>query len=504
MLEIRNLTILVNGRYIIKDLSLTLNKGDKLAIIGEEGNGKSTLLKTILSMRDYGETEGTINLKGNRVGYLEQVISEDNLNKKVYDYLFNSEEDYYNKISELYKYLELFNLGDEILEQRIMSLSGGEKVKVNILKLLLEEFDILFLDEPTNDLDIETLEWLEKFINSTSKPIVYVSHDESLLSNTANMILHLEQIKGKTDCRYTLLKIDYDTYVSKRLRMIDKQRQVAKNEKRDFIKKQEKLRQVMQKVEYQQNTISRSDPHGARLLKKKMHSLKSQERKLDDTTLTELPDVEEGINFFFEDVQVPKTKVVLNLELKELKIDNKVLSKNIKLEVIGNAHLCIVGKNGVGKSTLIKIIYEELKSREDIKVGYMPQNYDDVLNNYEYVLDFIAPSNYKDDITRARMYLGNMKFTREEMTGKIKDLSNGTKAKLFLMKLVLDKCNVLILDEPTRNVSPLSNPVIRKVLREFSGTIISVSHDRKYIEEVVDSLYLLTIDGLRKIDNVKE
>ena len=291
MLEIRNLTILVNGRYIIKDLSLTLNKGDKLAIIGEEGNGKSTLLKTILSMCDYGETEGTINLKGNRVGYLEQVISEDNLNKKVYDYLFNSEEDYYNKISELYKYLELFNLEDEILEQKIMSLSGGEKVKVNILKLLLEEFDILFLDEPTNDLDIETLEWLEKFINSTSKPIVYVSHDESLLSNTANMILHLEQIKGKTDCRYTLLKIDYDTYVSKRLRMIDKQRQVAKNEKRDFIKKQEKLRQVMQKVEYQQNTISRSDPHGARLLKKKMHSLKSQERKLDDTTLTELPDV---------------------------------------------------------------------------------------------------------------------------------------------------------------------------------------------------------------------
>ena len=179
MLEIRNLTILVNGRYIIKDLSLTLNKGDKLAIIGEEGNGKSTLLKTILSMCDYGETEGTINLKGNRVGYLEQVISEDNLNKKVYDYLFSSEEDYYNKIGELYKYLELFNLEDEILEQRIMSLSGGEKVKVNILKLLLEEFDILFLDEPTNDLDIETLEWLEKFINSTSKPIVYVSHDES-------------------------------------------------------------------------------------------------------------------------------------------------------------------------------------------------------------------------------------------------------------------------------------------------------------------------------------
>lgn len=504
MLEIKDLTISISDRYLIKNLNLILNNGDKLAIIGEEGNGKSTLLKSILGICEYAEISGNINLKGNRIGYLEQSISTDKLDKSVYEFLFIDESDYYDKINNLYKYLELINLTDDILKQKIRTLSGGEKVKISILKLLLHEYDILFLDEPTNDLDIETLEWLEKFINSTSKPIVYVSHDESLLSNTANMILHLEQIKGKTDCRYTLLKIDYDTYVSKRLRMIDKQRQVAKNEKRNFIKKQEKLRQVMQKVEYQQNTISRSDPHGARLLKKKMHSLKSQERKLDDTTLTELPDVEEGINFFFEDVQVPKTKVVLNLDLKELKIDNKVLSRNIKLEVVGNTHLCIVGKNGIGKSTLIKIIYEQLKLREDIKVGYMPQNYDEVLNNYEYVLEFIAPSNYKDDITRARMYLGNMKFTREEMTGKIKDLSNGTKAKLFLMKLVLDKCNVLVLDEPTRNVSPLSNPVIRKVLREFSGTIISVSHDRKYIEEVVDSLYLLTIDGLRKIDNVKE
>lgn len=194
------------------------------------------------------------------------------------------------------------------------------------------------------------------------------------------------------------------------------------------------------------------------------------------------------------------------LEIRNLTIlvNGRYLIKDLSLTLNKGDKLAIIGEEGNGKSTLIKIIYEELKSREDIKVGYMPQNYDDVLNNYEYVLDFIAPSNYKDDITRARMYLGNMKFTREEMTGKIKDLSNGTKAKLFLMKLVLDKFNVLILDEPTRNVSPLSNPVIRKVLREFSGTIISVSHDRKYIEEVVDSLYLLTIDGLRKIDNVKE
>ena len=129
----------------------------------------------------------------------------------------------------------------------------------------------------------------------------------------------------------------------------------------------------------------------------------------------------------------------------------------------------------------------------------MPQTYDDILKNYKNVLDYIYPKGSKDEITNARMFLGNLKFTREEMTSDIKELSNGTKAKLLLSKLVIDKYNVLILDEPTRNVSPLSNPVIREALKEYKGTIISVSHDRKYISEVSNVLYELTPNGLIKI-----
>ena len=320
----------------------------------------------------------------------------------------------------------------------------------------------------------------------------------SLLSNTATIILHIEQIMKKTDCRHTLLKMNYDTYVDMRLRKIDKQTQVAKLEKREFNKQQEKLRKIMEKVEYRQNTVSRKNPHEAQVLKKKMHSLKSQEKKLDGVQLTEIPDVEESIHFFFDEVEIPRTKNIISLHIPTLKIQNKILSKNICLDVIGNKHLCIIGKNGVGKSTLMKQIYQELKDRTDIKVGYMPQNYDDILNQYEYVLDFISSSGNVYEMTKARMYLGNMKFTKEEMTGKIKDLSNGTKAKLFLIKLVLEQCNVLLLDEPTRNVSPLSNPVIRNVLKAYKGTIISISHDRKYIEEVIDSVYTLTKNGLIK------
>lgn len=182
---------------------------------------------------------------------------------------------------------------------------------------------------------------------------------------------------------------------------------------------------------------------------------------------------------------------------------DSVLAKDIFLEIVGPTHLCIIGRNGAGKTTLLKQIYEKLKDRKDLKVGYMPQNYDVILGGYASALEFLRKDASKNSITEARSLLGNLNFTKEEMTTDISYLSGGTKAKLLLAKLVQDEDNVLILDEPTRNVSPLSNPVIRKMLKDFQGTIISVSHDRKYINEVIDNLYLLDKNGLKKIDKEK-
>ena len=499
MIEIKNLSIKVNDRYLVKDLSLNLNKNDKLAIIGEEGNGKSTLLKCIIGICNYAEVTGTINLNNNKIGYLEQHITESYKEQKVFDYLFISDNDYYNKINNLYKNLTILNIKDDILDKRMNILSGGEKIKVAILKLLLDDNDALLLDEPTNDLDIETLIWLENFINKIDKPIIYISHDETLLSKTANMILHIEILKKKTECKHTLLRIKYNEYIDLRLRTILHQTQVHNFEKKELEKKEEKLKWQKQRVEFEQNNISRSDPHGGRLLKKKMHNVKSQEKKLENIDITEKPDPEESIYFKFEEVNIPNNKKILNLNNYNLIINNNNIK--INLEVYGNVHICIIGKNGTGKTTLIRKIYDMLKDRTDIKVGYMPQDYNDILNSYDNVLGFITNgSKNKEEITKSRMYLGNMKFTPEEMTGNIDNLSGGSKAKLILMKLVLDKCNVLLLDEPTRNVSPLSNPVIRKVLKEFKGTIISVSHDRKYIEEVPNKIYLLTNNELNLIE----
>lgn len=500
MLEIKNLSISIEDRLIVKDLSFTLHRGDKLAIIGEEGNGKSTLLKSILNECDYANIKGQVIFKNNKIAHLKQTMEYETLELTVYDYLFINEEDYYAKVDSLYRHLKSLNIDDDLFNHTMRSLSGGERIKIEILKILLDDADIYFLDEPTNDLDIETLKWLETFILETPKPVIYVSHDETLLSKTANMILHLEQLDDKKICRHTLLKTDYDTYIQNRLRAIDKQRQVATNERRDFKKKEDKLRQLKQKVEYRQNTISRSDPFGAKILKKKMHTLISQEKKLASTQLTELPEIEEEINFFFEPVFIPAHKTIISLELEKLTIDNKVLAQNIKLELIGNAHICIIGKNGIGKSTLLKYIYRYLQKQKNIKVGYMPQDYDEILKNYDRVLDFISEGRDKEEITKARTQLRSMNLTREEIMGKTNDLSNGTKAKLFLAKMLLDRCEVLILDEPTRNLSPLSNPVLRKALKNYKGAIISVSHDRKYIESVADIVYILTENGIKEID----
>ena len=181
MFEISNLSISIEDRFLIKNLSLTLNQNDKLAIIGEEGNGKSTLLKGILGLCEYAEVTGSINTKGNKIGYLEQSLSENNLNKTGYEFIFGNTNSY-NYSKKLYKYLELLKLDGKLLDQKLKTLSGGEKVKISMLKLLIEENDILFLDEPTNDLDIETLKWLENFINGRKEPIVYISHDETLFS----------------------------------------------------------------------------------------------------------------------------------------------------------------------------------------------------------------------------------------------------------------------------------------------------------------------------------
>ena len=186
--------------------------------------------------------------------------------------------------------------------------------------------------------------------------------------------------------------------------------------------------------------------------------------------------------------------------MDELKIGDRVLAKNVELDVYGPSKVGIIGTNGVGKTTLLKEINKRLEDTQDINIGYMPQNYSEVLDDKDIAIEYLVSDLDEIDFDRIAAFVGRIKLNWEEMNGKICDLSYGQKAKLILLKMMLDKKNVLLLDEPTRNLSSLSNPVIREVLRDFNGCIIAISHDRKFLKEVCDTVYKLEKDGLKKTE----
>lgn len=511
MLQIKNLSIthLKDNRVLLENLSFTVNGGDKAAIIGEEGNGKSTLLKLIYDetlAENYVEYSGEIIRNNARMGYLPQEISKEEKELSAYGFMCKDIEGRESLFletdhAELAQIAGQLKLPLEMLysDQLLREMSGGEKIKLQLARILVNKPDVLLLDEPSNDLDIDTVYWLENFIKESKLSILYISHDEVLLEHTANKIIHLELIKRKTESRVSVIKSGYKEYVNRRNSNLVHQEQVARNERQEYQKQQEKFRKIQQKVEHQQKVISRQDPHGGALLKKTMHRVKAYEARFEKQfeNMTEIPETEDAIFIKFGEASaIPAGKVVLDLSLPELWIEDRCLAKDIRLFIRGSEHICIIGKNGCGKTTLLRKIAEELLNRKDIKAAYMPQNYEELLDMNQTPVDFLSTKGDKDEISKIRTYLGSMKYTADEMSHGIGDLSGGQKAKILLLKMSIEGSNVLILDEPTRNFSPLSNPVIRQMLSSFKGSIISVSHDRKYIEEVADKVYELTEKGL--------
>jgi len=506
MLQVKNLTIThkKDNRVLLDKFNLILNDGDKCAIIGEEGNGKSTLLKLIFNeelVDDYVEVSGEIIRNNSVIGYLAQELTADEKEKTIYEFMCELPLFFELTPQELSDAARRLKLTVELFysEQKMGELSGGEKIKLQLARLLLMQPDVLLLDEPSNDLDIASLHWLEEFINGAKLPVLYISHDETLLENTANKIVHLEQLKRKQECKYTVEKAGYRDYVDRRSSGFAHQEQVARKERAEYEKQQEKFRQIQQKVEHAQNVITRQDPSGGRLLKKSMHRIKAYEARFEKEfeNMTEIPETEDAIFIKFgEKASMPAGKTVLEYELPQLTVEDRLLAKNVFLRIKGPEKVCIIGKNGCGKTTLLRKIAEELLERKDIMVSYMPQNYEELLNFDLTPVEFLSDVGDKEEISRIRTYLGSMKYTPDEMLHKIADLSGGQKAKLLLLKMSMSGSNVLILDEPTRNFSPLSGPVIRDMLKGFGGTILTISHDRKYIKEVADVVYELTENGL--------
>ena len=506
MLTIANLTLTHRKdlAVLVDSLSLAVSDGERLALIGEEGNGKSALLRVLAgdpSVNNFIEVSGSFSCRG-RAGYLPQELPKDEREKSAFDFFSASPAFFDQSPKDLGQLAARLALPADAFysPQRMADFSGGERVKLQLARLLMSNPTTLLLDEPTNDLDSDSVLWLENFLLSCKLTVLFVSHDEALLSRAATSILLLERLRRRQVPRATLYRMGYDQFYAERGAAFEKQTRIARKEREDFDAKMERYDAIRRKVERDQNAISRQDPHGSRLLKKKMHTVQAMGRRFEreQENMTAMPEQEEAIFAKLDCAPLPADKTVLDLACPALNIDGRTLCRNIRLTVRANEKLCICGKNGVGKSTLLRLIRDTLKKRADLRVFYMPQDPGDLLDLRLSPVELLSPSGKKDERSRAGLLLGSMKFTADEMNHPCSGLSGGQKAKLMFLMMAESRADVLLLDEPTRNLSPLSGPVVRNLFADYPGCIIAVSHDRRFVEAVCTRAVCLGCEGVRE------
>ena len=504
MIKINHLTITQNKdlRDLVSDLNINIQDGEKVAIIGEEGNGKSTLLRTLMGekLADFS-IRGEIQSDLQFLAYIPQHLPEELKKKSLQDYFFldSADLDY----SILYRLAEELHFDSDRFasDQEIGSLSGGEALKVQLIHELAKPFAILFLDEPSNDLDLETVDWLKKQIQKMRQTVIFISHDEDFLSQTADTIIHLRLIKHRKEAETLVEHLDYDSYSDQRKANFVRQIQQAANDQRAYDKTMEKHRRVKQNVETAlRNT--KNDVAG-RLLAKKMKNVLSQEKRYEKAaqSMTQKPLEEEQIQLFFSDIEpLAASKVLVRLENETLSIGQRILSQGLQLTVRGQEKIGIIGPNGVGKSTLLAKLHQLLSGKREISLGFMPQDYQETLQLDLSPVEFLSQTGHKEEIQKIQSHLASLNFSYPEMHHQIHSLSGGQQGKLLLLNLVLRKPNFLLLDEPTRNFSPTSQPEIRKLFATYPGGLVTVSHDRRFLKEVCTTIYRLTEHGLEVVD----
>ena len=508
MLTIENLTLTHKKDLttLCENVSFSVSPGERLALIGEEGNGKSTLLRAILGdegIDSYVQVSGRI-VNSFRTGFLPQELPGDERARSAYEY-FSADEVFFDQTPRALGALaSRLGLAADVFysEQTMGSFSGGERVKLQLARLMMHDPELLLLDEPTNDLDGETILFLTEFLKTCGLAVLFVSHDETLLGEAATGVILLERLRRRQVPRASVQRQRYEEFVKSRADLFAHQAQVARKQREELDKKMQRYNQIRQRVEHEQNVISRRDPYGSRLLKKKMHTVMSMgkrfEREAQD--MTAMPESEEAIFAKLGCQPLPGTKVVLDLSLDRLCIGERVLSKDIHMCVRAVDKLCITGRNGAGKSTLLRHIRDMLRDRQDLNVFYMPQDPDDLLNMDRTPLEMLMVTGEKEEQVKNAVALGSMKFTGEEMNHSCRALSGGQKAKLMFLMMANSGANVLLLDEPTRNLSPLSGPVIRQLFADYPGCIIAVSHDALLIGEVCSREAKLTENGIEMLE----
>ncbi|MCD8862726.1 ABC-F family ATP-binding cassette domain-containing protein [Mammaliicoccus sciuri] len=518
LLQINKLEKSYDGEVIFSDVDFEVKTGERIAIVGRNGAGKTTLMKIIAGVESYDE--GNIS-KGKQVtmGYLTQqmtldsndtvmnemkkpfkdVINIEDKMKTLTDWLSIHADEYdqdlykeklsqYEALSNQYELMDGYNYESKIktvltgldfkesdFDRQIQSFSGGQKTRLSMAQMLLSEPDLLLLDEPTNHLDMETTEWLENYLTHFKGAIVIISHDRYFLDKIVNQVydVALGSVK-KYVGNYSKFLKERDAHYEKVMAEYERQQSEIK-----------KLETFVEK------NITRASTSGM---------AKSRRKVLERMERIEMPRLDAKsaqINFEITRATGEDVLKVQNLDIGY----SKSITPTINLEVKRHDRIAIIGPNGIGKSTLIKTIAQKIPALggnivygSNIQIGYYDQKQAEFTSNMtilDYVWNQYAHMPEKD----IRTILGRFLFTQEEVKKVINDLSGGEKARLQLALLMIEKNNVLILDEPTNHLDIDSKEMLEQALQNFEGTLLFVSHDRYFINELANNIFHITQNG---------
>ena len=513
MISIDGLAVEFGGTTLFSDISFVINEKDRIALMGKNGAGKSTLLKILAGVRQ--PTRGKISApKDCVIAYLPQhlmtedgrtVFQEtaqafahlhemeaeiDRMNKELETRTDYESDSYMELIEQVSALSEKFYAIDatnyeEDVEKALLGLgftredfnrqtsdfSGGWRMRIELAKLLLQKPDVLLLDEPTNHLDIESIQWLENFIATRANAVILVSHDRAFIDNTTFRTLEIE-LGNIYD-----YKVKYSEYV------------VLRRERRE---------QQLRAYENQQKKLADTEAFIERFRYKATKSVQVQSRikQLEKVERIEVDDVDTAmLRLKFPPAPRSGSYPVICEEVAKRYGDHLIFD-HVTLTINRGDKVAFVGKNGEGKSTLVKCIMGEiadftgkLQLGHNVKIGYFAQNQAQLLNENLTVFDTIDYVAQGDIRLKIRDILGAFMFGGEASDKKVKVLSGGERTRLAMIRLLLEPVNLLILDEPTNHLDMRSKDVLKDALREFDGTVIVVSHDREFLDGLVDKVY---------------
>ncbi len=513
MLLIQNLGLHFAGNYLFENVNFKVNARDKIGLAGKNGAGKSTLLKILAS--DISQFEGNISQEGNlSIGFLKQdidfakgetvwdeaqkaftVLNALESEQKEIEHQLNTRTDYeseaylalierltfitdrftqldgFQKDSETEKVLKGLGFHQDDFQKKTETFSGGWRMRIELAKLLLQKHDVLLLDEPTNHLDIDSIIWLENFLQDFMGAVILVSHDLEFLSNLTNRTL---EISNRSIQDY---KANYQKYLILREERKEKLQQAQKNQEQ-HIKHTE---QLIEKFRYKASKASM-----AQSLIKKLDKIDRIEIENEDVS---------QFNIRFES-SIRPGKVIFKAENLGKCYDDKHVFSGANFYIERGKKYAFVGQNGQGKTTLAKILADVLPKTEgklerghNVQVGYFAQNQEEVLDANLTVLEEAENAATEETRLKVRSLLGSFLFSGETVDKKVKVLSGGERNRLALCKLLLQPFNTLILDEPTNHLDIHSKEIIKNALKQFDGTVILVSHDRQFLEDLSEVVY---------------